>query len=116
MGKKKSVSLERVEVDGIIVTGQHLANHANDYFVTAAASLVSGIVLPLTHIFFTPPELASCFLYPATWVEVQIIIKGLKNKGNKVLDISTQIMTFCFLAILLFYTTSQLTIKNILIL
>ena len=92
MGKKKSVSLERVEVDGIIVTGQHLANHANDYFVTAAASLVSGMVLPLTYIFFTPPVLASCFLYPATWVEVQIIIKGLKNKGNKVLDISTQIL------------------------
>ena len=92
ISKKKSVSLESVEVDGITITGQNLANYANDYFVTAAASLIGGMALPLAYIFFTPPVLASCFFYPATWVEVQMIIRGLKNKGNKILDISPQIL------------------------
>ena len=92
MGKKKTVTLECIEVNGISLTGRYLANHVNNYFVTAAASLISGMVRPLTCTFLSPPVLASCFLYPATWFEVRLIIRRLKNKGNKILDISPLVL------------------------
>ena len=92
LDKKKTASLERIIVDGTALVGRNLANHANEYFVTAAASLVGNMVLPLVHTFLTPPVLSSCFLYPATEVEVQVIIKGLKNKGNKIVDISPLVL------------------------
>ena len=90
--KKKTLKLESITVDGIALVGRNLANHANGYFVTAAASLIGNMVQPVVHVFLTPPILSTCFLYPATAVEVQTIILGLKNKGNKIVDISPVIL------------------------
>ena len=44
------------------------------------------------YLFLTPPVVASCFFYPITPFEVSKIIKGLKNKGNRLLDIHPSVI------------------------
>ena len=52
----------------------------------------SGLSLPLNCLFYAMKILESCFFYPTNSQEVLKIMKSLKNKGSKLLDISPQII------------------------
>ena len=92
LSRRKNPELKQVMANGIILLGDALANFANEYFVSIAATLSN--VLPNTIVFtcFSPPVVASCFFRPASLSEVICVIKKLKNKGNKILDIHPSII------------------------
>ena len=88
MEKKASVSLEKLNVDGVFLVGNDLINYVNRYFVEAAAILTNGLSLPPPYMFLSPPAQFTCYLHPTNMHEVLNIIKRLKNKCNVLLDIS----------------------------
>ena len=90
--KKMNVTLEKINVDGIALSGLDLVNYANNYFATAAARVTSGLSLVHVYPFLTPPVRLSCFFYPSDRNEVMRVIGNLKNKGNKLFDISPVVL------------------------
>ena len=92
MNRKKGISIDYVRRDGLMIVGCELANHFNHYFVTAAASITSDLAFPANYVFRTMAVLESCFLSPTNISEVTKIIKSLKNKGSKLLDISVLVI------------------------
>ena len=102
MERKKVTFIESMKVNGVMLYGRELANNFNNHF--AASLIASGLSLPLNCLFYAVPFLESCFFYPTDSQEVLKIIKSLKNKGSKLLDISPQIIkkiVRCFLLTLL---------------
>ena len=87
MERKTSHPLREISVGGMTLTGQDLANYANRYFVTAASSITSNLAPPSTYPFMTAPVAVSCFFYPTDYIEVMLVVKRLKCKGNRLLDI-----------------------------
>ena len=87
MKRKESPVLREIVNNGVVLKDEALANFTNDYFVSIAAA-ISGNV-PGTRLFtcLAPRVLATCFLFPANLNEVIKIIKNLKNKGSKILDV-----------------------------
>ena len=79
--------LERVINNGVVLTGEALADYANNYFVSIAATLSSSLPASLAFTCLAPPVVVSCYFYPASFNEVVKIIKNMKNKGSKILDI-----------------------------
>ena len=92
MERKKVISIEYIKRDGVVIVGREMANHFNRHFVTAAAFITNGLAFPTSYVFHTIPVLESCFLFPTDVFEVTKIIKSLKNKGSKLLDISILII------------------------
>ena len=92
MERKKGISVEYIKRDDVVIVGRELANHFNHYFVTAATSITGGLASPSNYVFYTVPVLESCFLWPTDVFEVAKIIRSLKNKGSKLLDISVLVI------------------------
>ena len=92
MNRKVTTVLKEIKVDNVVLEGDALVNHVNNYFVSIAASICAGV--PVTQVFacLAPPVLVSCFFHPASMNEVAGIIKKLKNKGSKLLDIHPSIL------------------------
>ena len=90
-GKKSKISPECIKVDGSVLRGHQMANHFNDYFITAAARVTRNLINS-RYVCFAARALESCYLYPTNFQEVMKILKGLKNKGSKVLDIPAKIL------------------------
>ena len=85
-------SMKEIKVGNIVLIGLDLANYENDCFVTAASSITRNLLPSLEYIFVTPPVQNSCYFFPATRLEVIKVIRGLKNKGNKLFDIHPSII------------------------
>ena len=85
-------SLKQLVVDNVTLVGQDLANYVNNYFVSAVRCITRHLPPPPEYIFMTAPICSSCFFYPASPSEVVLVIKALKNKGNKLLDIHPSII------------------------
>ena len=90
--RKGSTELKEIAVNGMLLKGKSLVEYVNNYFVSIAASICA--VIPDTIVFtcLAPPVLVSCFFQPASVEEVSRILKKLKNKGSKVLDIHPSII------------------------
>ena len=80
-------TLKELKVGNIVLTGQNLVNYINNYFITSVNAVTAHLTPALSYRFFDAPVLASCFFYPTTQFEVTKVIGGLKNKGNRLLDI-----------------------------
>ena len=76
----------------MMLYGRELANYFNNHFAAAASLITGGLSLPLNCLFYVVPFLEFFFFYPTDSQEVLTIIKSLKNKGSKLLDISPQII------------------------
>ena len=85
--RKNKQTINEIKVGDDILTGMDLVNYANNYFVTAVIALTRNLTSTLEYVFRTAPLAFSCFLSPTNPTEVKKIIKWLKNKGNKILDI-----------------------------
>ena len=92
MERKKVIFIESMKVNGVMLYGRELANHFNNHFAAASSLRTSGLSLPLNCLFYAVPILESCFFYPTNSQEVLKIMKSLKIKGSKLLDISPQII------------------------
>ena len=92
LNRKASTVLKEVTVNGVVLNGEALMNHVNDYFVSIAATICAAIPDNTRFICLAPTVLASCFFHPASVDEVTKIIKNLKNKGSRVLDIHPSII------------------------
>ena len=79
--------LEKVIDNGMVLTGETLANYANNYFVSIATTLSNSLPDSLDFTCLAPPVVVSCYFCPASLSEVVKIIKNMKNKGSKILDI-----------------------------
>ena len=84
--------MKEIKVNNIVLMGQDLANYVNDYFVTAVSSITRNLPPSVEFIFVTPPVQNSCYFFPTTRLEVMKVIRGLKNKGNKLFDIHPSII------------------------
>ena len=84
--------LKEVTNNGLVLRGVALVNYANDYFVNIAATISADLPGSVVFTCLSPPVLASCFFHPTDTNEVITVIKNLKNKGSKVLDIHPSII------------------------
>lgn len=92
MDRKKEITIENMKVNGVVLYGRELANHLNNHFATAAASVTRSLSLPLNCLFYAVPVMESCFFYPTDFCEVLKVISTLKNKGSRLLDISPEVI------------------------
>ena len=92
LNKKSKRLLKEVKANGVVLTGVALADYVNDYFVNVAGSITSNLPLALRCTCLSVSVRESCFFYPATYVEVSGTIKGLKNRGSKLMDIHPSIL------------------------
>ena len=92
IGRNVRQSMKEIKVNNIVLMGQDLANYVNDYFVTAVSSITRNLPPTVEFIFGTPPVQNSCYFFPTTRLEVMKVIRGLKNKGNKLFDIHPSII------------------------
>ena len=84
--------LRELKTGNVILTGRDLVNYVNNHFINAVNVITANLPrVPFNHFLTTAVE-ASCFFYPTTQFEVAKVIKGLKNKGNKLLDIHPSIV------------------------
>ena len=90
--RNKSHLLKQIRVGDVILHGRELVNYANTFLINTVSSITTHLVPPAYYNFLTAPIGPSCFFYPSTPFELQNIIKGLKNKGNKFLDIYPTIL------------------------
>ena len=87
LNRKKHTVLKEVTLNGVVLRGEELMNHVNDYFVSIAATICAAVPETVGFACLAPTLLVSCFFCPASTDEVAKIIMKLKNKGNMVLDI-----------------------------
>ena len=92
MERNKCPSLKELKVRNIVLMGRELANFINNHFISAVATITAHLTAVPSYNFFTPPVEVSCFFYPTTDVEVSKVIKGLRNKGNRLLDVHPSII------------------------
>ena len=85
-------TLKELKVGNTILTGKELANYINNYFVNAVNIITANLPRAPFNYFLTAAIDASCFFYPTTEFEVAKIISGLKNHGNKLLDLHPSIV------------------------
>ena len=79
-------------VDGVILKGNALMTHINKYFINIAANLCVAVLGGLVLRCLAPPVLASCFFRPTNALEVSEILRRLKNKGSRILDIHPSVV------------------------
>ena len=79
--------LEEIIVNNTTLKGKRMVNYINDFFINIALSIRNG--QPLLQLFrcLAPIIAVSCFFRPTNTVEMKKIIRQLKNKGNRILDI-----------------------------
>ena len=92
MDKKTGHCLKELEVEDLTLVGRDLANHINRYFVTAVSVITANLNPDPTYEFYDAPLGESCYLFPTNNFEVRNVIKKLKNKGNKLLDVHPSII------------------------
>ena len=92
MERKKVTFIESMKVNGVMLYERELANNFNNHFAAAASLIRGGLSLPLNCLFYAVPILESSFIYPTNSQEVLKILRSLKNKGSKLLDIPPQII------------------------
>ena len=92
MDKGNKQKIIKIRAGNETITGRDMANFANNYFITAVSALTSNLAFPNRYTFKTAPLASSSFLYPSNPFEVENIIKKLKNKGNKILDLPPKVI------------------------
>ena len=92
MKRDKNQLLREIRLGDVVLLGENLANYVNNFFVTAVSSITDNLIPPPVYNFLTAPVGPSCFFCPTTPTEVMNIMNGLKNKGNKLLDIHPTIV------------------------
>ena len=90
--KNKNTILKELMHNGVVLKGEALVNHANDYFVNIVASITAALPGSVGFTCLSPPVLASCYFHPTDMNEVARVIMSLKNKGSKILDIHPSIL------------------------
>ena len=91
--KGRAVStLKELMVDGVILKGNTLMTHINKYFINIAANLCVTVPDGLVFRCLAPPVWASCFFRPTNALEVSEILRRLKNKGSRILDIHPSVV------------------------
>ena len=85
-------TLKELMVDGVILKGNALMTHINKYFINIAANLCVTVPDGLVFRCLAPPVLASCFFRPTNALEVSEILRRLKNKGSRILDIHPSVV------------------------
>ena len=84
-------TLKELMVYGVILKGNALI-HINKYFINIAANLCVTVPDGLVLRCLAPPVLASCFFRPTNALEVSEILRRLKNKGSRILDIHPSVV------------------------
>ena len=92
MNRKSCQVLKEIKTEGEVITGQVLANFVNQYFVDAAFTVTMGLQQTEAFICLAVRTRDSCFFWPTNCIEVGKVIKSLKNKGSKLLDIHPSIL------------------------
>ena len=87
LNRKVRPALKEIINNGMVLKNEALANYTNKYFANIAAAISAAVPGTLVFTCLAPIVSASCFFFPATLEEVIRIIKNLKNKGSKILDI-----------------------------
>ena len=87
LGNNTRVILDSLKIGSLTLVGNSMVNYANEYFVSIANNLTAN----LPDQYYVPtfrPNLYSFTFLPTNVHEVYLTIKRLKNKGNRVTDIS----------------------------
>ena len=92
MERNKCHTLKELRMGNIVLVGREMANFINNHFVTAVNTITAHLNAVAVYNFFTPPVEVSCFFFPTTHMEVSKVIRGLKNNGNRLLDIHPTII------------------------
>ena len=88
VNNRKKIVIEELTVNNVTICGKRLVNYINDYFINIAINIRNG--QPYTNSFrcFAPTIATSCFFRPTNLLEMKKMISQLKNKGNRMLDLS----------------------------
>ena len=92
LNKRKNPVLKQIAYNGLVLTGGVMADFVNNYFVSIATTLTGTLQEVSEFVCLSPPVMVSCFFYPASLSEVFNVISRLKNRGNKILDISPALL------------------------
>ena len=92
LNRKVTTVLKELTVNGTHLSGEMLMNYVNNYFVSIASTICAAVPNSPLLVCLAPPVLTSCFLQPASVSEVILVIKRLRNKGSKILDIHPSVI------------------------
>ena len=92
MKRKQCQVLTEIKIEGEVLAGEQLANYVNRYFINAAATVTVGLPQVQGSTCFAMRTRESCFFIPTHYEEVSKIIRNLKNRGSKLLDIHPSIL------------------------
>ena len=87
LNRKSKTMLDDLKVNGVKLRGKLLVDHINKFFINIALNIRT--MLPSTLVFqcLAPRVASSCFFRSADIPEINVIISGLNNRGNRIFDI-----------------------------
>ena len=88
LGNSSKVPMRCLEIDINTLVGMDMVNYANSYFVNIASDLTKNLPNNDPHIAFQEPNLCSFNFLPTNAMEVERVIRSLKNKGSGLNDLS----------------------------
>ena len=92
MNRKSSKMLKEMKIDNEVLVGEVLANFVNRFFIDAAITVTVGLPQTEAFVCLALRIRNSCFFWPTDYDEVCKVIKSLKNRGSKLLDIHPSIL------------------------
>ena len=92
LDRRSKNTLKELVVDGERLSGNLMANYVNNYFINIAIAIRDQTQQSLNFRCLAPWVESSCFFFPTNFLEVSLVIKKLKNKGSKLLDIHASLI------------------------
>ena len=91
LNRKNSQILKEIVVNGEVLKGETMVNSINQYFINAANTVTRELPQTNGFICLAVRTGVSCFFLPTIISEVRKVIRNLKNKGSKLLDVHPSI-------------------------
>ena len=87
LNRKSKTLLDELKVNGVELKGKLLVDYINRFFINIALNIRTVLSSTLVFRCLAPRVAASCFFRPADIPEINVLISGLKNRGNRIIDI-----------------------------
>ena len=87
LNRKSKTLLDELKVSGVELKGKLLVDYINRFFINIALNIHTMLSSTLVFRCLAPCVASSCFFRPADIPEINVLISGLKNRGNRIIDI-----------------------------
>ena len=78
LNKRSNQTIQEVVVNGVVLSGEALAIHVNNYFINIVSSITRGLPNQLVYVCLGMPVRESFFFYPTNFMEIMKIVTAEK--------------------------------------